>query len=242
MIKKLLLLTLFIISGCYSNKKDYITEYGGRKIKIKDNNIINYLKKKLGQDTIPLEITTGFYIDGVGKNIGFITNEYGNIVGISITGHGIETIPKEVCDLDSLESIFISKGNIKDINNLKLSSTVKRLFIVNSKISGEILLGNQFSQLEKLVLRNNNITNIKFDKKVNYSLKVLFLNSNKLSHLDASINNLQELEKLYLSNNNIKSLNGVELPQLSIISLDNNPIKDSLEIRKQLPKKCMVEF
>lgn len=94
----------------------------------------------------------------------------------------------------------------------------------------------EFTNIEDLVLRGNNIKSIPREIKALKNLKNLSLGQNPIQNVDtlfSSIKELNNLEELDLEMTGIKSIPNsiLELKKLKILFLWNNPI-DSIEIKR----------
>ena len=113
-------------------------------------------------------------------------------------------------------------NNINDLYNCDyLSITCLSIFV---PINITLLL-NKFTNLQKLYLSNNKLTEIKgLDKLVN--LQELDLSNNEITEIK-SLNTLVGLQKLYLSNNQITEIKDIDnLINLQVLNLSNNLITE----------------
>ena len=120
-------------------------------------------------------------------------------------------------DLKSLQKLFTSK--------------LKKLYFQNNQISDITILKDAFSNIQDLVLCNNNISNINIlsINKCN-NLVTLNLSHNKITDISAFSNgdssNFQNLKSLDLSYNNIKKLNKINIKTIETLNLLNNEISE----------------
>ena len=151
--------------------------------------------------------------------------EYGSNIPPITTMDGIENCTK-------LTNLTIIQGPDKDYSAIALLPNLNRF---------ERRYGNDYNNiitvlklcknLETLLLRNLNITNMKQMKEF-YNLKYLSLSNNSITKIEG-LEDLANLETLYLPNNRITKIEGLEnLTNLKTLYLENNNIEDITPLRE----------
>ena len=159
--------------------------------------------------------------------INFIKDDYlKNILFIysKLNLPNLEEINGEKCDLNdnilkSLQKLFIPK--------------IKILNFQNNQIADITILKDAFSNIKKLILCNNNISNINIfgNYKCN-NLEILNLSHNKITDISVFSNgdssNFQKLKSLDLSYNNIKKLIKINIKSIKTLDLLNNELSEGI--------------
>ena len=145
--------------------------------------------------------------------------EYGNNIPPITTMDGIENCTK-------LTSLTIIQGPDKDYSAITLLPNLNKFERrYGNDYNNIITVLKSCKNLETLLLRNLNITNMKEIKEF-YALKYLDLSINNITKIEG-LENLTNLETLSLSNNRITKIEGLEnLTNLKTLYLENNNIED----------------
>ena len=145
--------------------------------------------------------------------------EYGDNIPPITTMDGVENCTK----LTSLTILYGPDKNYSAIAFLPNLNKFERRF--GNDYNNIITILKSCENLETLVLKNLNITNMK-EMKEFYALKYLDLSNNNITKIEG-LENLTNLENLYLPNNKITKIEGLEnLTNLKILYLVNNNIED----------------
>merc|ERR1712226_312415 len=180
-------------------------------------------------------------------------NYLGNVLNIDIlelnlSNHGLSEIPSNLYKFKSLETLNLSKNQIKlslvDIGRLlSLSKSLKTLILHSNQISSHsdisknnfVALKNALPNLQKLDISNNQITNLE-NFTIFENLNFLQASGNKINQIPSNIKNLKHLEYLYLGNNQLEMINPALslLENLKLLALNNNKILRIPEILTNL--------
>ncbi|MEM9544953.1 MAG: leucine-rich repeat domain-containing protein [Bacteroidota bacterium] len=124
----------------------------------------------------------------------------------------LKSIPKEISDLTSLTSLYLSNNELDDIQSLEKLTSLTTLYLSNNKLS-------DIQSLEKLT-----------------SLKTLYLDNNQLNDIQPLVK-LTSLTRLYLYNNQINDIQPLEkLTSLTRLYLQKNRIEDLYLTEKAILK------
>ena len=130
-------------------------------------------------------------------------------------------------NLSSLEYLYLSHNDIKDIAPLANINSLQVLDLSNNPLTNLDSLKNfNIKYHLRLGLDNTNINDLNFLNDVNFSLVYLSLADNEISDLNP-LGKHKNLWGLNLDNNKITDITPLaELSNLSNVSLDNNMISD----------------
>merc|ERR1711976_969183 len=182
------------------------------------------------------------YFDSLGNVINY------NILDLDLSNHGLTEIPKNLSKFKNLETLNLSKNQIKlsllDIGRLLAApKSLKNLILHSNQISSDsnitkyefFALKNNFPNLQKLDISNNQITNLE-NFTIFESLNLLQASGNKIRQIPTSIKKLTHLEYLYLGNNQLEIINPALslLSNLKLLALNNNKIYRIPEILTNL--------
>jgi len=118
---------------------------------------------------------------------------------------------------------------------------VTRLFLHSKKLTEVPKELEKLTKLEKLILNNNQLTDVKGLEKLT-KLRVLYLNDNKLTDVK-SLEKLTQLKELGLALNQRTDVKGLEkLTQLTWLNLRDNPdlTKAQIDALKKALPKCRI--
>lgn len=127
---------------------------------------------------------------------------------------------------ESLEELYIHNCNLGSIDEIYIPVNLKVLDCSNNKITTLSTSHNSdnYSKLEKLVLDNNPVVEMKMDLFDFTNMKELSMKECKLSG-NIDLGNLPNLEILYLNNNTINAISGY-MPKILTLNIDGNSLKD----------------
>ena len=150
-----------------------------------------------------------------------------NLKTLILNMRNLKIIPSWLVELKNLESLTLITPNLEDLSSINQLENLKHLHIRSCK--REYLLHFEINQLKSLSLINLGLESIPlFISKIS-TLETLYLNNNFITGL-APIQGCLNLKRLYLSHNKIKSVPDFIFEQnLSIVSLDQNPLQETLE-------------
>ena len=136
-------------------------------------------------------------------------------------------------EFKNLLELNLFNNYISNINSFSDApfKNLKRLYLNNNKLNSESLLDLNFSELNKLDLSQNSITDFSFLDKIKINnLKLLNLSHNKIVEIEPIANyDFTKLINLNLSNNNIKNINclvNAKFVGLKELNLNYNEIED----------------
>ena len=164
----------------------------------------------------------------------------------------LKTLPMKVCQLISLERLWVSHNKLTSLpHQLDQLTNLRELFLHRNNFDTIPPCLCKLSHLHLLWLNNNKITSIPDDIAKLSSLKrlhldfnfiedfpeslcqlkqleVLYLNGNSLHNISESIGNLRNLKRLYLQNNKISDLPPglTALTKIVMLFLDDNEIRN----------------
>lgn len=177
------------------------------------------------------------------------------VIRLDLSKNSIQELPVELSSCVSLQTLILSKNQIKDwpgsvlkslssLSCLKLDynplrqipsngfEAVPKLQILDlSGNEASLLDGPSFSSLpnlQELYLRKMRLTEVPSDILGCHQLRILDLSQNSLQSIPEGLKNITSLVELDLSNNNISSLPpelGLLEPSLQALRLDGNPLR-----------------
>lgn len=166
---------------------------------------------------------------------------------LDLSSNFLTRIPKWIILLKNLESLNLAKNQIslthQDCEILSSLSNLKELNLhtnsINCVSKSFVRCLKLMSQLEKLDLSTNTISDMNPLTEGNFGLKQLQLSGNKLTEIPLNIITLQNLEKFYVGFNKISYLppSLFHLPNLQTLALNNNLIKEVPLSEKSLVTK-----
>ncbi|KAL5151607.1 Plant intracellular Ras-group-related LRR protein 6 [Glycine soja] len=181
--------------------------------------------------------------------------ESGEVIKLNLSRNSIQELPVELSSCVSLQTLILSKNQIKDwpgsilkslssLSCLKLDNNplrqipsdgfemVPKLQILDlSGNAASLLDGPAFSSLpylQELYLRRMRLSEVPSDIVGLHQLRILDLSQNSLQSIPVGLKALTSLQELDLSNNNIAVLPpelGLLEPSLQALRLDGNPLR-----------------
>ena len=124
-----------------------------------------------------------------------------------------------------MTELYINNDNINDLDNCDYLNISKLTITVSKNINLILDKLYKFTNLQKLYLSNNKLTEIKgLDNLVN--LKILFLDNNQITEIKG-LDNLVNLQVLYLYHNKLTVMKGLDnLVNLQVLDLYNNKLTE----------------
>jgi protein phosphatase 1 regulatory subunit 7 len=137
-----------------------------------------------------------------------------------------------ICNLPSLEELYLGKNQIKNLNsNTKyVFGNLRILALSNNKIDSLDSLADYFPSLEELYLSHNQMKTLDFGalSKLGKTLSTLDISNNQIVKLDSKIKDLIHLEEFWANHNMLSSYEELEyIPKdhLKTIYLEGNPLE-----------------
>ena len=145
-----------------------------------------------------------------------------------VSHNKLSSLPPQLDQLTSLREVFLHRNNLEEIplSLCKLPS-LQLLWLNNNKIISIPNAISQLTSLKRLHLDNNFIKNFPDGLCELSELEVLYLNNNAIHHISEAIGNLTKLKRLYLNHNKITELpSGItRLTSILLLLLDDNEIR-----------------
>jgi Leucine-rich repeat (LRR) protein len=158
--------------------------------------------------------------------------------------NGLRELPENIDNMRSIQRLHIDQNQIREIP--KAFMNLQSLLFLDLSENKILTFPNpltKLSNLEDLRLSTNSLIELPESLSCLNSLKELRLDGNNLTCLPSSIGKIRSLQYLWLDDNNLTTLpeSIYSLKFLKLISLQRNPFKDKLDIRKRF-KKLGVEI
>ena len=164
----------------------------------------------------------------------------------------LQTLPAKVCELTSLERLWVSHNKLSSLPpQLDQLTLLREVFLHRNNLEEIPPCLCQLPSLQILWLNNNKIITIPADiarltslrrlhLDFNFiedfpeflcqlsNLEVLYLNNNAIHHISETIGNFSNLKRLYLNHNKITDLPSsiVKLTDITLLLLDDNEIRN----------------
>ena len=147
---------------------------------------------------------------------------------LALNYNKITGLPTSFINLSKLEDLLLCGNEIETLPPWNNFSHLQRLLLRSNKISVLSESLGQLSQLQALSLGNNHIKNVPESLGNLSHLLSLSLDFNRIEILPESLGNLTQLETFFLDNNEIESLPESlgNLSELQKLTLCNNKIKE----------------
>ena len=176
-----------------------------------DSNTLNSLQTLLGVD-IPKVSELAY--DTLGYTV-----KNKRIVGISLYGLGLTTIPDEIFRFEQLKHIALNENSINSIpSKISLLKGLEKLELSDNKLTDICNELTQLTGLKSLYLDANELIRLPEEIGNWTELRVLRIEGNKLKRVPSSFFNLTKLRNLHLDQYNILSQSIGDLSNLKNLS------------------------
>src|SRR6202453_2879760 len=175
--------------------------------------------KKFYDNYKKYSILNNFLLKNGQENVNIITRD------LSIVFKQLQTIPKELGQLASLQILYLYNNKLQTIpKELGQLASLQTLNLSNNQLQTIPKELGQLASLQILNLDNNQLQTIPKELGQLASLQRLYLDNNQLQTIPKELGQLASLQELYLHNNQLQTI-PKELGQLAMLQhfyLDNN--------------------
>lgn len=154
------------------------------------------------------------------------------ITYLQLTGDKISEFYNQIYSLDSINYIEIKETSITRIPELKKFIHLDTFTFYRNATLDSVYLDLLGTRISSIGI-SSKIRIFKFSE--SYSLISMDLSDNEISNVDSSIFRLHSLESLYLASNQITNIDLSRMKRLKYLNLRNNPLIDTVEIRRIHP-------
>ena len=156
---------------------------------------------------------------------GVVTDVNGNILLLALEDQGLDVIPPELGQLNSLIGLYLAKNNLVEIpKELGRLTNLTSLSLTSNKLVKVPLELKELTNLTDLSLRDNSLAEIPNELGELINLERLYLSDNSFTEIPAELGQLNSLITLDLSQNELTAI-PVEIGQLTnliFLSLAHN--------------------
>jgi len=164
---------------------------------------------------------------------GYILNQNGQVIGLSLYNCGIENLTHIIAflkDLKNLTGLNLWENQIQDISALKNLRNLTELYLIDNQVK-DIDALNDLINLTELDLIGNQVQDISALENLK-NLTCLWLEGNKIQDISVP-KNLRSLTELYLGCNKIREISGLkDLRNLTYLDLSDNKISELTALKE----------
>lgn len=171
---------------------------------------------------------SGLNTQGYFDNIDFAKKNPEKVIRLNLQGSGLKSVPSNLSEFPNLQELDLANNKIKSISAGELPSNLKKLYINGNQITELSSVFSKLSKLQVLVAYDNPVTSIDASIGTLKSLKELWLSGNGNSvSFQPAIWNLQGLEVLRLWDFGITQIPDqiIDMQNLNTLCLKNNHLQ-----------------